>query len=104
VRADTAPEDTILTAPIHNHPVLLSGRREFLGYEGHLWSQGLNFAARKEVAAAVFRGERQPDDRSGPRIDVIAITPAERALMTNPAAFAGFPSIVDSPYRLLRVR
>ena len=25
--------------------MLLSGRREFLGYEGHLWSQGLDFAA-----------------------------------------------------------
>ncbi len=106
VRAATSPSATILTAPTHNHPVLLSGRREFLGYEGHLWSQGLDYAARKPVAEAMFRGAPQP---AGPlgliRIDAIAITPAERALPFDaPTALRALPSIVDSPYRLVKVR
>jgi len=105
VRAATAPTDVILTAPTHNHPVLLSGRREFLGYEGHLWSQGLDYAARKPVAEAMLRGAPQPGSSAAlPRIDAIAITPAERTLVRDAAALQGLPSIVDSPYRLLKVR
>ena len=105
IRAKTAPTDTILTAPKHNHPVLLSGRREFLGYEGHLWSQGLDFAARPPVAEAMFRGAPQPVSPAGlVRVDAIAITPAERGLIGDGAALQALPSIVDSPYRLLRVR
>ncbi len=105
VRAATDPRTTILTASIHNHSVLLSGRREFLGYEGHLWSQGLDFAKRKPVAEAMFRGAPQPTDGAGfVRIDAIAITPAERALIAEAGPLQALPSIVDSPYRLLRVR
>jgi len=106
VRAATSPSTTILTASTHNHPVLLSGRREFLGYEGHLWSQGLDYAARKPVAEAMFRGAPQPADPAGLiRIDAIAITPAERALPFDAAtALQALPSIVDSPYRLVKVR
>ena len=105
VRAATAPSTTILTASVHNHPVLLSGRREFLGYEGHLWSQGLDFAARKPIAEAMFRGAPQPTNPAGLiRIDAIAITPSERALIGDSGPLQALPSIVDSPYRLLRVR
>lgn len=106
VRAATSPSVTILTAPTHNHPVLLSGRREFLGYEGHLWSQGLEYAARKPVAEAMFRGAPQPAGPAGlPRIAAIAITPAERALPFDATtALQALPSIVDSPYRLVKVR
>ena len=104
VRQATPPKTTILTAPIHNHPVLLSGRRVFLGYEGHLWSQGLDYGARRPVAEAMFRGAPQP--RNGApliRVDAIALTPAERSLIRDPAALQGLPSWVESPYRLLKV-
>ena len=105
VRQATPPSTTILTAPTHNHPVLLSGRRVFLGYEGHLWSQGLDYAARKTVAEAMFRGEPQPED--GPtliRVEALAVTPAEMSLIKDPASFEDLSSLVDSPYRLLKVR
>jgi hypothetical protein len=104
VRTSTAPGDTILTAPAHNHSVLLSGRREFLGYEGHLWSQGLSYEARKGLAESMLRGEPQPRDAGLIRVDAIAFTPAERAHGFDARPLAAFPSIVDSPYRLLRVR
>jgi len=107
VRETTAPTDTILTAPTHNHGALLSGRRVFMGYEGHLWSHGLDYLARKPVAEAVFRGEPQPRDGPAgrfPKINAIAVTPAEWALISRPEAMAGLPSLVESPYRLLRVR
>ena len=101
VREATPPDITILTAPTHNHPVLLSGRREFLGYEGHLWSQGLDYAGRKSIAEGIFRGAR-PDPSL--RIDAIAVTPAETALIPDMEVLKALPSLVESPYRLLRVR
>ncbi len=105
IRKATPPDTVILTAPTHNHPVLLSGRREFLGYEGHLWSQGLDYLARKRAAEAAFQGGANSAARSGgARIDAIAITPAETALIRNPRVFEALPSLIDSPYRLLKVR
>lgn len=105
VREATASTDTILTAPTHNHPVLLSGRRVFLGYEGHLWSQGLDYHARKPVADAVFRGASVGSPTTPiHRIDAIAITPAELPLIPDPSLLQGLPSLVESPYRLVKVR
>lgn len=105
VRAAVPPTATILTAPTHNHPVLLSGRRVFLGYEGHLWSQGLTYAARKPVAATMFVGGPQPvSGPSLPRVDAIALSPAEQGLTSTPNALLELPSLVDSPYRLVQVR
>ncbi|MEO8499733.1 MAG: hypothetical protein ABI565_02370 [Vicinamibacteria bacterium] len=105
IRAATPPDTIILTAPTHNHPVLLSGRREFLGYEGHLWSQGLDYAARKKAVEAIFDGTRTPAATGLPvRIGAIAQTPAERALVKNAQVFGALPSLIDSPYRLLEVR
>ena len=106
IRAATPPSTTILSAPNHNHPALLSGRRLFLGYEGHLWSQGLDYAARKPVAEAIFRGEPQEQPGTPPLIpvDALAWTDAEVRMAPDPAKFAGLPSLVDSPYRLLKIR
>lgn len=107
VRSTTPPDLTILTAPIHNHGVLLSGRRVFMGYEGHLWSQGLDYLARKPVAEAVFRGEAQPRKNGTPAfitIDAIAVTPAELPLIPNPEPLLALPSLIESPYRLFKVR
>lgn len=52
----TAPGDVILCAPQFNAPPLLAGRHELMGYEGHLWSHGLDFAARKEDVQKLFAG------------------------------------------------
>ncbi len=105
VREATPPTATVLTAPTHNHGVLLSGRRVFLGYEGHLWSQGLDYLARKPVADAVFRGASAALPVTPiPPINAIAITPAELPLIPDPSLLQGLPSLVESPYRLLKVR
>lgn len=107
IRATTPARMTILTAPIHNHGVLLSGRRVFMGYEGHLWSQGLDYLARKPVAEAVFRGETPSRNAvGGPfiQIDAIAVTPAELPLIPNPEPLLALPSLIESPYRLFKAR
>lgn len=105
VRRATPSTATILTAPTHDHPVLLSGRRVFLGYEGHLWSQGLDYLARKPVADAVFRGGQTGSPMTPmPSIDAIALTPAELPVIPDPSLLQGLPSLAESPYRLLKAR
>ena len=85
--------------------MLLSGRRVFLGYEGHLWSQGLDYLRRKPVADAVFRGASAGSPVTPiPVINAIAITPAELPLIPDPSLLQGLPSLVESPYRLLKAR
>ncbi len=53
----TRPGQRLLTAPTHDHPALLSGRAQYLGYEGHIWSQGLDASGRRERVAAAFAGD-----------------------------------------------
>lgn len=41
--AQVPPQDRILIEPDYNNPVILLGRPVYCGYEGHLWSHGLNY-------------------------------------------------------------
>ena len=102
IREATPASTVILTGGTHNHPVLLSGRRQFIGYEGHLWSQGLEYGARKAAADAFFAGA--PGPATGVSMDALALTPVETAKFADPRVLEGLSTIVDSPYRLVRLR
>ncbi len=41
--AGIPPEVRFACVPDYNHPLLLLGRKVACGYEGHLWSHGLNY-------------------------------------------------------------
>jgi hypothetical protein len=43
--------------PTYNHPLLLLGRPMALGYSGHLWSHGLEFAGSLAKVEALLNGE-----------------------------------------------
>jgi hypothetical protein len=43
--------------PTYNHPVLLAGRVMAMGYEGHVWSHGIAFQARKKKVESLLRGD-----------------------------------------------
>lgn len=46
---DSVPSDAIIaSAPTHNSPITLTGRKMFYGYEGTLWSHGIDFQKRKD--------------------------------------------------------
>jgi len=49
--------DSFLAHPNYNHALLLAGRVVVMGYEGHLWSHGLDYAPRRDDIARVLRGE-----------------------------------------------
>jgi hypothetical protein len=49
--------DRYLAHPNYNHPVLLTGHLLLMGYEGHAWSHGLDYADRFETVKSILRGE-----------------------------------------------
>jgi hypothetical protein len=51
------PESLFAAAPLYNHPLLLLGRPLVMGYEGHVWSHGYDWIARKKQLERVLLGE-----------------------------------------------
>ena len=50
-------EAVIACAPEYNHPVLVLGHPVACGYEGHLWSHGLDYEGRLNALNALMNGE-----------------------------------------------
>ena len=52
------PADAVVAcAPEYNHPVLMLGHPVVCGYEGHLWSHGLDYKRRLDALNSVMNGE-----------------------------------------------
>lgn len=81
VRENTPPDSVFLTGSAHNHPIpSLSGRPRVMGYEGWLWSHGINgtmINARKRDEKAMFGGNYALVKDYG--VDYVCIGPYERA-------------------------
>jgi hypothetical protein len=56
IKAQTAPRSMIIHAPVHNTPVFLTGRRSLMGYPGHIWTHGLQFAQREGEIKRIYLG------------------------------------------------
>jgi hypothetical protein len=63
---DVAPGAVIACAPEYNQPVLMLGHPVVCGYEGHLWSHGLDYKGRLDALNAVMNGE--PDWKEKARL------------------------------------
>ncbi len=81
VRENTAPDSVFLTGSAHNHPIpSLSGRQRVMGYEGWLWSQGLNWSKVMEVKRdeiAIYKGNYSLIKEYG--VDYVCVGPYEEA-------------------------
>jgi hypothetical protein len=44
------------TYPTYNHPILLQGRKVVLGYPGHLWTEGFDYAEANNRLTALLNG------------------------------------------------
>ncbi|MGB8509150.1 MAG: hypothetical protein WCD76_12255, partial [Pyrinomonadaceae bacterium] len=110
VKRETAPRSLILHAPTYNDPIYLSGRRTFLGYPGHLWSHGIDYASREAELRRIYAGA--PDaaaliEKGG--IEYVVVGPLEREEMSktgqriNEAFFANFTKVGEAgAYRLYK--
>ncbi len=103
VAASTPPHARVLTAPAYDHPVLLAGRRLVMGYEGHLWSQGLDYSGRKQLVEGLYAGSLALAGYH--EADYVVVGPHERrALTVSEELLRSHPVVaVVGPYRLLRI-
>ncbi len=57
LRRHLKAEAPVAGAPDYNHPLLLSGQAMVLGYDGHLWSHGIDYRERWDHLDALMRGD-----------------------------------------------
>lgn len=55
--ADLPPETRFAAVPDFNHPLILLGRRVACGYEGHLWSHGLDYREKLARLKSALAGQ-----------------------------------------------
>lgn len=48
----------IVTAPVHNSSIELTGRPRYIGYSGHVWSHGINGFVREQAVADFYEGRQ----------------------------------------------
>ncbi len=106
VKEKTEPRALIIHAPVHNHPVFLTGRRSLMGYPGHIWTHGLEFTQRESEIKRIYAGGADAVlflEKYGVQYAVVG--PHERAVMTvNDQFFLRFQLIGEvGGYRLYKI-
>ena len=93
---DRLPVDSVLAnAPDHNHPVTLTGRRMYMGYDGTLFSHGIDYAARREKMSDPDLLVTCSGDPSCPRF--IVWTERERNYWKSPSPPRGWQKLDGLP-------
>lgn len=106
IKQQTDPRAVIVHAPVHNHPVFLTGRRSLMGYPGHVWTHGLEFAPREAEIRRVYAGA--PDAAAilrKYRVAYIVVSPLERnVLSVNELFLSNFQLVGEvGGYRLYKI-
>lgn len=106
VKRETAPRSLILHAPTYNHPVYLSGRQSLMGYAGHLWSQGIDYAPREAEVKRIYAGAPDATQllaKNG--VEYVVLSPLERTgLQVNEQFFTRFEKVGETgAYRLYKI-
>jgi uncharacterized membrane protein (UPF0136 family) len=98
IREVTPPRARMLSAPIWNATVFLTGRQPLLGYTGHVFSRGLPYAEREGDIARIYAGDAAADQLlTQYGIDYIVVSPIERSHLTvNDAYFERFTRIAEA--------
>ena len=106
IKQKTEPKALVIHAPVHNHPVFLTGRRSLMGYPGHVWTHGLDFAERESEIRRVYAGT--PDAEAILRkygVEYAVLSPLERNLMSvNDQFFSRYELVGEvGGYRLYKI-
>ncbi|HEX8635226.1 MAG TPA: hypothetical protein VF703_13850 [Pyrinomonadaceae bacterium] len=98
VKTETAPRSLILHAPTYNHPVYLTGRRALMGYAGHLWSQGIDYAPREAELKRMYAGAPDAESLMAKHgVDYVVVSPLERAAIpVNELFFRRFTKVGET--------
>ncbi|MBA3714687.1 MAG: hypothetical protein H0W76_19890 [Pyrinomonadaceae bacterium] len=107
VKSRTPPRARILHAPTFNHPVMLSGRRSLMGYDGHLWTHGIEYKFREADVRRIYAGRASDGEAidallRGHQVDYIVVGPLERDVVSvNETFFERYAKVGEAGgYRL----
>lgn len=105
VKREVPPNAIVIHAPVHNHPVFLTGRRSLMGYPGHVWTHGLEFGPRESEIKQVFSGGPNAAAILGKYgVSYAVLGPLERNLNVNEPFFSQFQIVGDAGgYRLYKI-
>jgi hypothetical protein len=106
IKSQTEPRALVMHAPVHNHPVFLTGRRSVMGYPGHIWTHGLDYVQRESEIRRAYAGG--PDAAGILRkygVGFVVVGPHERDIMrVNEQFFSNFEVVGEvGGYRLYKV-
>jgi hypothetical protein len=108
IRRQTPDSALILHAPTYNTPAFLAGRQSLLGYPGHIWSRGLDYAEREQDIKRIYAGEADSEGllaRYG--VDYVLVGPVERNHQpgyVNEEFFTRFTEVAAAgEYRLYQI-
>jgi hypothetical protein len=107
IKRETPPRALVLNAPTYNHPIFLTGRRSLMGYAGHLWSHGIDYASREAEVRRIYAGA--PDASAllaSYGVEYAVVGPLERAaLPVNEAFFERYQKVGETAggYRLYKI-
>ncbi|HKY28781.1 MAG TPA: hypothetical protein VJM12_12655, partial [Pyrinomonadaceae bacterium] len=95
VKQQTAPRELIIHAPVHNHPIFLTGRRSLMGYPGHIWTHGLDFVQREAEIKQFYIGSANASGLPGKYgISKAVVSPLERNFAkVNEQFFSRFQTV-----------
>jgi len=105
IKQKTEPRAVIIHAPVHNHPVFLTGRRSLMGYPGHIWSHGLDYVQRENEIKRVYAGTADPAILQKYRVAYAVVGLHERNQMNvNDQFFSRFEIVGEvGGYRLYKI-
>jgi hypothetical protein len=107
IKQKTEPKALFLNAPSYNSAVVLSGRRSFMRYIGHLSSYGIDYEPRYDEVKRIYEGSALADGLlQKNQIEYVIISPEEPGWVTvNEEYFKKYPLIAESGmYRVYKVR
>ncbi len=107
VKERTDPRSLIIHAPIHNTPVFLTGRRSLMGYPGHIWTHGLEFARREGEIKRIYLGAPDAEQLlKNYDVDYAVVGPLEKIVTPpNEQFFSRFEKVEQlGEYTLYKIK
>jgi hypothetical protein len=112
IKQKTPPNALFLNAPTYNSAVVLSGRRSFMRYTGHLSSYGIDYEPREKEVQRIYQGSALADSfLQKNKIEYILISPEETSYANQSnftlkdAFFEKYPKIAETgEYKVYQIK
>jgi hypothetical protein len=108
IKSKLPPNALFLNAPTYNSAVVLSGRRSFMRYNGHLLSYGIDYMPRENEVKRIYEGSGLANELLRKNnIEYVLISPEEYANLdvVNLDFFDKFPKIIEvGEYKVYKVK